>query len=229
MYDFQFNKMRACDVGLLVIKRPDIAIAEREYNKKYIKGREGSLTIPGCLKDLEWSFHCNYKINENIVLEKSRQLKAWLQGSGELVVSDDINVYYKVKHADIYDFVRVHKEIAQLKIKFTCDPFAYDNITGNLEVDHKELGINHGEPSEPEYLVKGNGVCVITVNSKEFQLNVSGEARIDTRAMLIKQGEEIINNKAKGRYTDLMLQRGENDVKVSEGFELRIIPNWRYR
>lgn len=229
MYDFQFNKVLARDMGLYVIQRPDIPFSEREYVKKYIKGRDGSLTIEGSLKDIEWTFACNYMTDENTVLEKARQLKAWLQGSGELIVTDDKSVYYKVKHADIFDFVRPHKKKAQFKVKFTCEPFAYDNVTGNLEVDYKDLGINNGEISEPDYIIEGNGTCVITVNSKTFRVNVNGKAEINTNQRLIKQAGVIVNNQAKGDYTDLLLRNGENTVTVSSGFNLTVKPNWRYR
>lgn len=229
MYDFQFNRILARDMGLYVIQRPDIPFSEREYVKKYIKGRDGSLTIEGSLKDIEWTFACNYMTDEDAILEKARQLKAWLQGSGELIVTDDKSVYYQVKHADIFDFTRPHKRKAQFKVKFTCEPFAYDNVTGHLYVNYKDLGINNGEVSEPDYIIKGSGTCVITVNSKIFRVTVNGKAEINTNKRLINQGGTIINNQSRGIFTDLFLQHGENTVTVSSGFELTIKPNWRYR
>ena len=58
--------------------------------------------------------------------------------------------------------------------------------------------------------------------------NVGQNLVIDTERELAYREDGTLSNTAiSGDYEELFLQEGENSVTITEGFELKIIPNWR--
>lgn len=58
--------------------------------------------------------------------------------------------------------------------------------------------------------------------------NVNGHLIIDTDRMLTyRQDGKLENASVKGDYEDLYLEEGENMIRITPGFELKVIPNWR--
>ena len=52
---------------------------------------------------------------------------------------------------------------------------------------------------------------------------------IDTEKMLAyREDGELQNTGVTGDYGDLYLLHGENEISISEGFSLSVIPNWGY-
>ena len=70
----------------------------------------------------------------------------------------------------------------------------------------------------------------MTVNGYEFTANVGQEAIINSELMIAyKNDGQTINTDVTGDYEKLWLPCGNNEISVSEGFELTIIPQWGYR
>lgn len=81
---------------------------------------------------------------------------------------------------------------------------------------------------KPVYYVQGEGLCVINVNGKDMEANVSGNLIIDTERMLAYREDGTLGNtKITGEYEDLYLKPGRNRISVSPGFILQVKPNWR--
>ena len=78
------------------------------------------------------------------------------------------------------------------------------------------------------YIISGEGRCTITVNGKNMTANIGQNLTIDTELMIAYRTDGTTANTAvKGDYEDLYLQPGENQIGITRGFSMEVIPNWR--
>ena len=68
---------------------------------------------------------------------------------------------------------------------------------------------------------------MLTVNGKTMTADVGQKITIDTDRELAYRKDKLSNTAVSGKYDDLYLQEGENEITITEGFDLKIIPNWR--
>lgn len=230
MYYIQRNGKTNLDINLYVKERPRIPSPEYKYDKQEIPGRDGELyteyetvediTIPVILK-----FHCNPSKWQDMF----RKAKRWLLSKIDnmLILSDDINYFYKVKHITINESEREVKEFGEFTVNFICEGCQY-SIEGQKEITASNL-YNDGYITHPIYKVEGEGECTLTVNGKAVKANVGQNLTIDTDRMLAYRTDGTMQNTSlTGDYEDLYLIEGENKVSITSGFVLKIIPNWRY-
>ena len=82
--------------------------------------------------------------------------------------------------------------------------------------------------SHPDYIITGEGVCVLTVNGKSMRANTGQNLTINTDLMIAYRLDGTMQNTAvTGDYQDMYLKEGDNQISVSSGFVLKVIPNWR--
>lgn len=61
------------------------------------------------------------------------------------------------------------------------------------------------------------------------RVNVGQNLTIDTDRQLAYRSDGTLNNTAvTGNYEDLVLVEGDNKVTITDGFDLKVIPYWRY-
>lgn len=230
MYDFLFKNKRASEYGVYAVRRPDIPIPERNIEYTELKSRNGALT-----KDYKTYKDISFQMELNFMAErpsdfgwKSRIIKSWLSGGGELILSDDSMFFKKVRNVSARDIARVSKRIGRFTAEFRCDPFEYvreNNVIANQE----EIRNIYDFYSEPNYVITGNGLCTLTVNGNTFRVQVGTSATIDVSRMIaFNTSTGIVNNAmASGKYEDLRLHPGENTISITSGFDLSVVPNWR--
>ena len=82
--------------------------------------------------------------------------------------------------------------------------------------------------AHPMYKITGEGVCTLSVNGQEMRANIGQNLTIDTERMIAYRTDGIMNNTAvSGDYQDLYLREGSNQIEITAGFDLKVIPNWR--
>ena len=169
----------------------------------------------------------NFIAEENEWNEKFRKAKKWLSGSGELEFSDDTDFFYQVYYTNIEACVREMKKKGSFQAVFTCDPFTYLK-NGKHEYDKSEVLYNPYHEAHPMYKITGEGVCGLVVNGQEMKANVGQNLIIDTERMIAYRTDGVMNNAmVSGDYQDLYLKEGSNQIEISSGFSLKVIPNWR--
>lgn len=227
-YSVLFRGKRCEDYGLLPAERPKIPTPKRDLETKEIPGKSGAITIDRKrYEPIEIAVEFNFAAKENDWNEKLRQAKRWLNGSGELSFSDDSDYFYKVYYTDISDAEREKKRKGSFEATFVCDPFTYLK-SGKREYDASEVLYNPYSEAHPVYKVTGEGVCYLSVNGREMKANVGQNLVIDTERMIAYRIDGIMNNAlVSGDYQDLYLMEGENQIEISPGFSLKVIPNWR--
>ena len=123
---------------------------------------------------------------------------------------------------------RVSEKIGKFSASFiTKDGLSYFK-SGKKEMSISEARNNPGIKSQPNYIITGEGTCTLTVNGKTMKVNVSKDIVINTELMISYHLDKTSQNTAvSGNYEDLYLREGVNEISITEGFECKIIPNWR--
>ena len=90
------------------------------------------------------------------------------------------------------------------------------------------MKFNPYEISHPIYKIYGEGQCELNVNGNVISANVGQNLIIDTeRKLAYREDGTLRNTNVTGNYEELFLQERENKIMITDGFELKIVPNWR--
>lgn len=125
---------------------------------------------------------------------------------------DALNLYERVKRGDV----------DQCSFGFEIVSEEFSEHDGVVHWTIKQVRLY------PVYEVRGTGECVLSVNGKEMTAIVQDNMIIDTDLMIARRLDKTVTNTAvTGWYEDLYLKPGENNISISDKFELKIIPRWR--
>ena len=231
MYRVKYGDIFDIDLGLHVKTRPNIPVPERNIEVTEDKILTTSLTRDyGTYKDIEINIEYNFISREDFEM-KSIAIKRWIYNckSKILILSDSTEYYRKVKKVTIDTITRSKKYLGNFKLTFRCDPGLYV-ISGlnPISIDSNKIIKNNYGISKPDYIINGEGMCTLTVNNKSITINVGQSIIINTEKELCFKNDGSMTNISTGGYKDLYLQEGNNDISISNGFTLSIIPNWRW-
>lgn len=228
MFDLNFKGYSLSDIGIKISKRPDIPAPQKRVSYIQIAGRDGNLLqSDNTYEDIVIPVDCNFIIEPSKWGQRFRQVKALLTGSGNLFFSDDTGVFYKCSNANIINNERLIKEAGEFTVEFTCYPYMYIT-SGQNSYSADDIRLNPYMTSHPIYQITGDGMCTLTVNGNEMTANVGQNLTIDTDLMIAYRQDGTMQNTAvTGDYENLYLLPGDNAISITDGFDLKIIPNWR--
>lgn len=225
----EYNAETSAQHNVLIINRPNIPSAEERVITYNVPGRGGVLMQHlGIYEDIEINVECNFSgIKENVI-EKWRNISRWLkEAPGELTFSDDPEWYYKVKSTYVPELQRILKTAGVFAVTFICEGYAYKK-SGVKEHEINEVLYNPYSACNPLYVINGNGTCILEVNGNEIEVQVEGDIIINTdMKMSYRSDGENMNTFVKGDYDELKIIPGDNEIKISDGFKLKVVPNWR--
>lgn len=229
-YDVSFKEEMASNHGLLVVKRPDIPVPERKVETVTIAGRDGVL-----VSDVSRYEAIDIQITFNFMVKKRedwnehlRMVKSWAQGSGRLSMSDDESYFYKVLYTKLTLVERTSYRIGLLTVDFICDPYQYRKEGGEV-YSVEECRYNPYDVCHPAYIVEGVGTAVLTVNGRSVTMQITDKITIDADLMIAYDGDgNAVNTSTLGDFEGLYLQPGNNEIDITDGFALSIIPRWRH-
>lgn len=226
--DIEFNGTIASDLKLLIKEEISVPSPKQKYEEYEISGKDGDMIVSGGhYDDIQITIPFNYAEYDEWG-SIYRNAKRWLnaKGSQKLKLSRMDNYFYKVKRAEIGNEKRSVSHAGSFEAVFACDPYTYLE-SGLMELSAGEL-YNANELSHPNYMITGNGSCTLTVNGKTMKATVGQNLTIDTDRMIAYRVDgTMMNTSVTGDYEDLYLQPGENTVSITNGFDVKIIPNWR--
>lgn len=214
--------------GLAVTQRPDIPAPERRYEQITIPGRDGSLyATDGEIEDIGIEVEFNFLSSPDQWFEHFRKAKKWLTGRGKLQFGDDGNFFYRVRKVTIGTAERTCWRIGKFTATFTCEGYSY-LADGDQYYDVKDVLYNPYDTCCPVYRITGNGECALTVNGNTMTAYVGQNLNIDTGRMIAYRENGVLENtKVSGDYQKLRLTEGGNTIRITDGFTLRVAPNWR--
>jgi predicted phage tail component-like protein len=230
MYIVKRNGKTNTEVGILVKERPAIPAPEYKYETVEIPGRDGSLyseesSVDDITIKITFAFACKPSKWQDLF----RKARRWLlsKEDDQLILGDMSDHYYKVKHTVIGSSEREVKQVGEFEAEFTCDGYQYLD-KGQREYEKDEALYNPYYVSHPAYYITGNGKCTLRVNGYDFTAEVGQNVTIDTDRMIAyRKDGRIMNTSVTGDYQELYLQEGDNTIEITEGFSIKIRPNWR--
>lgn len=230
MFYFILDDETSLEKNIKVTKRPKLPAPQRDYREYEIKGRNGKLYRDlGTYKDIAIPIEMNYVGSEEQWNTIWRNIKRWLLKGGirRLTFSDDFTHYYLVKKIELGDNERKIKESAEFTAIVICEAFSY-LISGLNEFAYTNVLYNQYEETQPIYIIEGNGMCTLTVNGTECKCNVTDNLIIDDYLEIAYRRDGTNQNTAiNADYEAIRLQQGSNVITITDGFNLKIIPNWR--
>lgn len=228
MFNVSYNNESCLEYGIIPVRRPNIPAPEEKVEEVEIPGRNGVLIISEKLyESISILIEFNFMSKPNRWGETYRKAKKWLSGNGELWFSDDHDVYFKVLYCKVTDTERTSRRIGNFTAEFICDPYTYYK-SGKNEIELEHVIYNPGVTCEPVYRITGEGLCTLTVNGYQFTANVGQEIIIDSNRMIsYKTDGQSVNTDVAGDYSKLWMNAGENTLSATNGFNVRITPEWR--
>lgn len=215
---------------ITVAYRPDFPAPEPRYTDTQVPGRDGALTeFDGTYSDINVDVEMNYITNPQNWHAAWREVKRYLLKGGirELRFSDDLSFYYKCKKIVLGTNEREFRHTAAFTATFTLASYEY-LTDGKERYPYQVCAFNRYELCKPIYYIAGEGMCTLTVNGHEMTANVGQNLTIDTDLQLAYRTDGTLQNtEVTGNFDELYLLPGENTITVTDGFDLKIQPNWR--
>jgi len=231
LYTVIYNGIDCRNIGLKVVKRPDIPIPARRITSVTIPGRSGDLHIDdGTYEPIEITIKFNFLTHPDDWGSILRQVREWLRGEKDkrFFLGDDGCYYYKVEYTQVEDGAeRQVKQLGVLDVVFVCDPYQYETV-GDRAIPLPCRLHNSGETSRPQYKITGEGMCTLTINGKSVTANVGQELTIDTDLMIAYRAGDVQNTALLGDFEDLYLTPGQNILEITDGFSVTVTPRWRH-
>lgn len=230
--DTEYAGMLGSSLNVYAKERPNIPPAKRRVKEIEIPGRDGKVDkYDGGYEPTEITMKFNFKDKDEDKLNaRWRKIQRWLSTkNSKLIFSDDPEVFYRIRRVDLGEMERTSARIGNFTAVFvTDDGLAYAQ-EGTKEYLPEEVKKNIYGLSHPVYKITGEGNCVLKVNGNKMSANVHKNMIIDTeRILAYNEAKELQNAMVAGKYDDLYLMQGDNEIEISPGFELKVIPNWRY-
>lgn len=210
---------------------PEIEFGQKEYKKTAIAGR-GNVYIPtGAYSDTKIKFTADVNVlgTGHDRMEMYLAARAFLKRSTAISFCESKDYFYKIKTVDLGDVEQYCDIAGDFLVSLTCEAGIY--LRKGLQeyaYTDKVLLYNPYSLCHPIYLITGEGACNIVVNSKTISANIGQNLTINTDLMLSYRKDGTLQNTSiSGDYEDLYLRPGDNTISITDGFELKVIPNWR--
>lgn len=231
MMDVEYNGVLGSSFGIYAKTLPAIPAAVKKESSVEIPGIDGTMfLLEGGYETTEIKVDFNFIGDADQWDERFALAKKWLSARGKFLrLGSDPRYCYKILKVTVDDAEHTSERIGNFKATFlTKDGLRY-LCEGLHEQRVEDIGYHAGEESHPVYKILGEGVCTLTVNGKTMTANVGQNLTIDTDRQLAYRSDGTLNNTAvTGNYEDLVLVEGDNKVTITDGFDLKVIPYWRY-
>lgn len=227
--NFEFHGSTAYQENLIIKEFISIPTGKERITEYTIPGRDGSLQCrEGTFDNIVISVKLVYMEKPDNIREKYQDSKGWLiNGAGNILrFSDYSGFHYIVEYVEIDSNDIELLSTGTFVVNFVCKPHRYAD-GGDLPVEFSGDLFNPYETAHPQYQVSGEGMCAITVNGKGITANVGGNLVIDTDLMIAYRNGVMRNTSISGDYSNLYLTHGNNELKITDGFQVKIIPRWR--
>ena len=243
---FEFKGVKSSDMGVLLRQMPTRSLPARNYSRKVVAGRDGSVqTGDGACKDVTVRIECSVPD-----AEKLPAVLAWLSGSGVLRFSDEPTLMYDASIEKEYsrDSIISRCEGQRFTVTWTCAPIRrLYPAAGDLEFSESGAGFTALGTyfALPRLAVYGSGAFSITIasgghSSSMFFTGVpAGGIVVDSEKMdaLTMDGTGLLNNCILSNSDDFFkLWPGANVISWALGGDdetgsierITMTPNWRW-
>ncbi|ENJ9655985.1 phage tail family protein [Clostridium botulinum] len=192
---FIWKGIHSSEKGLKIISLPDVTTPELRVEKVVVPGRSGDLTLTdndyeGEVKPVEFDY-----FNNNF-----DDIKTWLNGTGEVIFSNEPDRYYKARIINKIALDQVLKKFHSGIVQFDCQPFGHNlsdsliikitenNVIRNSKVIHPLAALNYTGGN----LVEVNKMATIN-ESNSMEINNPGTKESDPVITIYGYGNIDLN------------------------------------
>lgn len=223
---FIYNNIDSRDMGILVNELPPIIKAPRDINKIIIPGRDGFLT-----EDFQ-TYGGTVKSCECTILDITQvdQVLAWLDGSGEVIFSNQLDRKYQACIINQIPFNRIIRKWYKFIVIFDCQPFSLVINSPVITMTIPGTIVNPGNhPSKPTIKIYGNGAISLVVNgAPNYLVNVVGYVTINSDIVDCYKDSQLKNNDMTGPFPTLKV--GSNVISWTGSVtSIQITPNSKFK
>ncbi len=221
--------MKSSSLHIFFEEYPSIKLGQEKMEKKTVPGRGNVWLRTWTYSDTE--IHLLVDVNA-IGADIDRmtaytEARRFFRECKTISFCDAPDFFYKVKCVELDGVDQYTEDGGDFAVELICEAGVF-LTAGAIEYNLADVLQNLYDLCHPEYRITGEGVCVLTVNGKEMTANVSQNLTINTDLMIAYRTDGTMQNmEVTGDYSDLYLRRGGNTISVTEGFELKVVPNWR--
>lgn len=222
---FIFKDKNSLDYNIVIQDEdmPIIQAPERDIEvRDDIPGRDGFLTFyKNRMKPVDKSI-------TGILIDESRkeQVYEWLQGAGELILSNDNDVFYKTSIINQPEFNHHWTHGWEFEVAFKCQPYRYLHAGKNTIniINNNTTLYNEYEETKPYLKIFGNGQVDLFINNDKIILNLDGYVEIDSE--LMESWKEHQAKPFKGKFPTF--KHGESIITWDGNIsKVEVIPRWR--
>lgn len=219
---------------VFVQQMPSHKRAAKRMNEYYVKGRDGALHIDEGFDNFDISLRL-VLLNANA--SKRQVVNAWADGTGKLILSDDLSRCYRATVKDEITWTRVSANggfYDTADITFNCEPYMYEAVDSQQEFTETGSITNLGTAeSLPLIKVEGSGTCDFRIGATEeyyiiiYNVDPADPVFIDCETGYIYTtsgtAKEMVGNIP-------VLTLGNNPVVFGQNglTKLTITPRWRW-
>lgn len=215
--------------NVAVARMPSHKKASQRFTMYYVKGRDGALHVAEGMR--------NFDLTVTLVLldasATTRQIvNAWADGTGMLVLSDDLTKAYKATVEEEIEWSRIQGNSGYFdtaEITFNCQPYMYEASESSYEfLASGTLENQTSATALPTIVVEGVGTCVFSVAGEEITIDgmTSGvPVTIDCENGYVYTASGAMT--MTGNFPELQI--GLNNIVLTSGVtRLLITPHWRW-
>ena len=209
MDNFSFKGISSTSFNIIVNSLPPISKPAMRVEETEIDGVDGTI-----FEDLGYESY-DKKIKITITENNIDKLISWLNGEGNLVLSNEPDKYYKAKVISKIDFERLIK-YEPVEVTFRVQPFKYKNelkefnIAKETSIDVYNLG---NTISKPIITITGTGNIEVSLNGNhQFTLSMIEDniITLDSEKQDAYYGTTLKNRKMNGEFINLNI--GKNQI-----------------
>jgi phage-related protein len=213
------------DFGIVISELPPEIVPEDDIEEVTIAGRDGDLTIDNnAKKSYTLPMTCTLMDFESI-----EEVKAWLNGSGDLVFNWQSDFKYDARLNNKIDIAQGLEKFGEFPLIWKVQPYKKSISDSVISLDGTGTIYNStGNTSKPIVKVFGTGSINLNINGNIINLtNVSEYIVIDSELVDAYKDTMLKNNDMNGEFPELIT--GANSLSwTGTVTKVEITPNWRY-
>jgi phage-related protein len=215
------------DFGIIITQLPPETVPEENIEEIPIPGRDGDLTI-------DYKTKKPYPLPVTCTLidfSKINEIKAWLSGSGDLVLNWQPDFKYKATSFTRIDIAQSVETLGEFLLVWKVQPHKYEVSNNVLTFATSPVSLyNAGENCKPIIKIFGTGDIDLTINSNVIHLTgIVDYITIDSDiGDCYKDTDPIWNNHMSGEFPEFIGYSYNTISWVGTVTKIEVTPNWRY-
>lgn len=218
---FIFKGINSKDKDIIINKMPPIVKPERKINLIEVPGRNGTLHIDEeAYKTMVIQIECTLLKRETL-----RDIMAWLDGEGELILSNEPDKFYKATIINQIDYSGIVNILHTFPLQIELQPFLYSNEMFIRKYNNlAKFNFNIPDATakmKPIIYLTGSGKINFNINNEGIIINLDENDYIEINCdlQIAYKENQSANNKILGDLNKINLVPGMNIFDIIGNYE----------